>query len=114
MNAPFQLGGPKPVYANGVHYPSQRAAAKALQDQGLTPSEIAKATGLSLTAVNNALWACASKRKVLTVPRKTITLLEPHAAKRGVSATVLATKLVGILAREPVLIENLLDEETTE
>lgn len=89
-------------------YPSRTEAVCALRVQGYRPARIGRILGMTQHQVSNLLQS--DRRHQVNFPREVLKLLEPHAARRGMSVSGLAIAIV-FAAAEDKLIDALLDDK---
>lgn len=105
-------------------FPSRSAAIAHLASQGLSNIEIARRVKIPASKVPGSLWHTKMDKKELRARRAALRetrrnvvldkciydLLVPHAAKRGVTTGDLVRGILAIVATEPVIIDNILDD----
>lgn len=91
-------------------YKSLRQAIIALKSQGLTPDEIAAQIGREKHYVTRTLREHRTKVSPLVSP-ETLRCLRPYAEARNTTVFDLLERIVRVLAREPHLIDAVLDDK---
>lgn len=99
------MAGPKPC--NG--HPSRIEAVLALLHQNLTPREIADQLGFETAVVTGDILKMITRTRRHALSR----LLAPAAEARALTPHQLAERLLSVVARDPVLLDNVLDDGVT-
>jgi hypothetical protein len=76
----------------------------------MMPAEISRVTGISPKSVTEAVYAGPRKRISVHISRFRIRALREISQEHGTSLSQLCTRLIYVLAEEPNIVRNLLEE----